>query len=105
RLMDSLGGVYLKLGLHAQAGPLLEKALEIRQRLLGPLQRETLASMNHLAKLRSAQSREAEAEKLIREALAGQERLLGPEDDETLTSVNDLAWTLMAQNKTDQSVE
>ena len=43
-----IGGVYVSLGLPAQARPHMERAEELRRRLLGESHRDSIASMNGL---------------------------------------------------------
>ena len=87
RLLSDQG----KLG---EAEPLLRRALEGKERTLGPDHSDTLISVNNLASLLKAQGKLGEAEPLLRRALEGQERALGPDDSSTLTSVNNLARLL-----------
>src|SRR5882724_6793631 len=90
RLMDAIGQTYLKLGLYDQARPLLEKAVEIREKQAPrggdpPL----AASLEHLGALDQAQHRPA-AEPLFQRALAIEERTLGPNAPELANTLNSL---------------
>lgn len=86
RLMDTMGQVYVSLGLYEQAEPLLQRALTIRQRMLGPEHPDTLTAMDHLARNLEKQGRYGEAEKLVRETLSTRLRVLGPDHPDTIAS-------------------
>jgi serine/threonine protein kinase len=94
QMMEVMGVVYFNLGLYSRAQLLLEQAMEIRQRVLGPEHRDTLKTMSDMANLLRNEGRYAESERLYREALDGQRRSLGSEHPDTLLSMNDLALTL-----------
>ena len=83
--------LYESQGRYGEAEPLYRRALEARERVLGPEHPDTLTSVNNLAALYQAQGRYGEAEPLYRRALEASERVLGPEHPDTLTSVNNLA--------------
>lgn len=94
QLMDLMGKVYQSLGLYTRARPLLEQAVDIERRILGPSNPETLRSMNDLASLLDQDGHYAEAEKLSRETLDLRRQVLGREHPETLASMTQLAWAL-----------
>jgi tetratricopeptide (TPR) repeat protein len=81
----------LHAGRYGEAEPLLVRALEARERVLGAEHPDTLTSVNNLAVLYESQGRLGEAEPLYLRALAGSERVLGAVHPDTLTSVNNLA--------------
>ncbi len=81
-------------GLDAEAGPLYRRALETRERTLGPEHPDTLAAMNGLATLLLRQQKFAEAEPLLHRALEVQERTLGHEHPGTLAAMHNLAVLL-----------
>ena len=69
-LLDTLGTVYMGLGLYGQSQPLLESALAKRQRLT-PQQPEQLAlSLSHVGDLQTLRAQYPEAEKAYRQAVA-----------------------------------
>ena len=103
QLMDVMGNVYGSLGLYAKAQPLLKRAVEIEQTVLGPKNQETLRSTNDLAQLLTTEGRYTEGEKLDRETLATRRQMLGPENPETLTSMRLLAWTLQQEGRFSES--
>src|SRR5471030_2344871 len=94
QLMHTMGVVYRNMGLLGQAQPLLERALEIRRRVLGSEHRDTLRSITELAWLYRNQARLEEAERLLRAELEVLGRTLGPDDIETFRSENILARIL-----------
>jgi non-specific serine/threonine protein kinase/serine/threonine-protein kinase len=95
----TIGMTYEALGLYDAAEPHLAQALEIRRRILGQAQPDTLSSMHHLACLLSFQGKLPEAEKLNRETLAARQTVLGKDHTETLDSMNNLACVLGSQGK------
>ena len=94
KMMYVLGQSYADLGLNSRAQPLVEQALDIQRRVLGPEHRDTLSSMRLLASVLRSRQHYDDAEKLIRQTLATERRVLGAEDPETLSSMNALATTL-----------
>ncbi len=94
RLLAVMGNTYEGLGLYARAESLLARSLEIRRRVLGPDNPDTLASMNDLAEAIRWQGRYPEAEKLYREAWEGRQRVLGPDNPATILSKNGVALAL-----------
>jgi eukaryotic-like serine/threonine-protein kinase len=93
-MMNTMGIVYENLGLYSSAQPLLERALEIRRRVLGSYSTETLRSMRDVGSMLLKTGSIGEAEQLDREALAAERRVLGPNRPETLVSMTDLAAIL-----------
>ena len=92
-LMQTIGDVYESLGLYAESGDLLQKALDLRRAELGNRARESAETMADLAKVLSLQAEYESAEPLYRDALATQRELLGndsAEVAETLTGLADL---------------
>ena len=82
-----------------EAEPLAVRAMQVRERVLGPEHPDTLASVNDLATLYERQGRYAEAEPLYLRALAARERVLGLEYPDTLISVNNLAALYDSQGR------
>ena len=95
QLMRVMGNVYKSLGLYPRAQPLLERAVDIQRRVLGPKNPETLSSMDALAVTLRHEGHYPEAEKLDRETLEIIRQVLGPEHAETLRSMHNLAAILM----------
>jgi serine/threonine protein kinase/tetratricopeptide (TPR) repeat protein len=99
QMMYEMGSVFKNLGLYERARMLLTQSLEIRRRVLGPNNADTLKSLNTLAKTMYLQGRNAEAEKLFREALEIRRKTLGAEHPDTLQSQSDLAEDLSVQGR------
>ena len=68
------------------AGPLVKRALDIRERMLGPDHRDTAQSLNDRALLQRAQDDAAAARPLLERALAIRERALGPDHPDTVAT-------------------
>ncbi len=94
QMLNVMGTVYQGLGLYSKAEVLLKQTVEIRGRLLGPENHDTLDSTARLAKTVQFEGRYAEAEKIERELLARYQRVLGPDHRTTLAAESSLAWTL-----------
>jgi tetratricopeptide (TPR) repeat protein len=86
-------------GRYAEAIPLAEQALAIREVALGPEHPSTATSLNNLALLYYFQGRYGEAEPLYQQALAIYEEALGPEHPSTASSLNNLAGLYEAQGR------
>jgi serine/threonine protein kinase len=95
RMLYTMADTYMGLGLYSRAQHLLERAVEIQRRVLGPRNPDTLRSMSDLARaLLGVDPRSAEAEKMCRDTLDIQRRVLGPEHPDTLVSMGRLALSL-----------
>ena len=94
QMMDVMGQVYDNLGLYGRAQPLLQQAVDIRRRVLGPEEPDTLRSMTDLARTLDHEGHYAEAEALIRQTLEIERRVLGPEHPDTVWSINNLGVSL-----------
>jgi tetratricopeptide (TPR) repeat protein len=75
----------------------LERALEIRQRLLGESDLRTIASLSALGSLLQAQGDLAGAQSALERALELSEATLGAEHADTAVVLTNLAWTLRFQ--------
>ena len=89
------GALYYAQGRYAEAEPLFQRALTIREQALGPDHPDVAWSLNSLAELYRAQGRYAEAEPLFQQALAIREQALGPDHPDIATSLNNLAAALL----------
>jgi tetratricopeptide (TPR) repeat protein/tRNA A-37 threonylcarbamoyl transferase component Bud32 len=98
-LMDTIGKVYLNLGLYGSARPLLLHAAELRKRTLGEGHPECATSSNNLGLLYEAMGEYVLAEALFRQALAIRCLALGPKHPDTALSYNNLAYNLDAQGR------
>jgi non-specific serine/threonine protein kinase/serine/threonine-protein kinase len=103
QMMEVMGEVYGSLGLYKQAEPLTRRALDIRRRILGPENPDTLESMSKLSGVLNAQSHYPEAEKLARETLAPQRRAFGPDDPRTINSMVELVNLLEVQGRHEEA--
>ena len=77
--LNNLAALYRATGAYAQAEPLYQRALAIREKALGPEHPHTATSLNNLAVLYRATGAYAQAEPLYQRALAIREKALGPE--------------------------
>ena len=83
----------------SHAEDILNQALAIWERVLGPDHPDTATSCNNLAAVYHAQGRYSEAEPLHQRALAIRERVLGPDHPDTATSCNNLAGVYHDQGR------
>jgi CHAT domain-containing protein len=83
--------LYQATGAHIKAEPLLERALAIREKALGPQHTDTALSLINLAVVYQAAGADAKAEPLYQRALAIREKALGPEHPDTAAALNVLA--------------
>lgn len=85
-------GFYLQIvGAYSDALPLYERALAVRERVLGSDHPDTASSLNNLASLYRAQGAYERALPLYERALAVRERVLGSDHLSTASSLNNLA--------------
>jgi len=82
---------------YEEAESLHNRALAIREIILGPDHLDLAVSLNSLANLHTAQGRYAEAESLHKRALAIKEKALGPVHPEVASSLNNLANLYLEQ--------
>jgi tetratricopeptide (TPR) repeat protein len=85
------------LAAYAQARPLCERALAIREKVLDPEHPDTATSLDNLAGLLRAQGDLAGARPLCERALAIHEKVLDPEHPETAASLDNFAGLLKDQ--------
>ena len=78
QLLDDAGNYLKESAQYEQAEPLFQRALDIRERVLGPEHPDTATSLNNLASLYRNQGKYEQAEPLYQRALAIRERVLGP---------------------------
>jgi tetratricopeptide (TPR) repeat protein len=91
-LLDRLGSYRQgALAAYAQAQPLFERALALREKAFGPEHLDTAWSLNNLALLLQNQGDLKGARPLFERALAVVEKGLGPESPATATALNNLA--------------
>ncbi|HXU44363.1 MAG TPA: serine/threonine-protein kinase [Thermoanaerobaculia bacterium] len=93
-LLDTVGRVYLQLGLYDRALPPLEKALALRRRTLPKDDPEIAESLNRLAVLSAESGAYERAIALFREALDLRRRRFGSASGPVAVSLNNLALAL-----------
>jgi tetratricopeptide (TPR) repeat protein len=95
RLIDTMGGVYLSLGLYKASAARFRTAFEIRRKALGDRHPDALESLHHLGLALVRAGDLTGAETALGEALAGREREFGPDSvqtAETLRGIGELAY-------------
>lgn len=95
RLLHVMGTAYFRLGRYEPALHLLEEAVELRNRDLGPNHPDTLVSRSVLATVVTERGEPAKAVPELQEVFALQERKLGPEASETLATASRLGAALI----------
>ena len=90
-LCHNLGGLEHARGAYARAEPPARRAVELRERALGPDHPSVAADVAALAAIVEARGGHAEAEAMYRRALAIFERVYGPEHYEIAVTLNNLA--------------
>src|SRR5579862_556473 len=98
-LLDSAGSYLHGRGAYSGARPLKERALAIRERVLGSNHPDTAEALNNLALLLLDEGNREAARPLLERALAINEKVLGPEHNATATSLNNLALLLREQGE------
>jgi WD40 repeat protein/tRNA A-37 threonylcarbamoyl transferase component Bud32/tetratricopeptide (TPR) repeat protein len=99
-LLETIGNVYIGLGLTEQADPLLTEALAIRRRLHPEPTLDTAMTLHSLAVLRTLQSRFDESKAAASEALEIRKKLLGDDHQDTVDTKFVLAFALGTQGNT-----
>ena len=89
--LNNLAVLYASQGKYAEAEPLHQRALAIREKTLGPEHKDVATGLTNLARLYASQGEYAEAAPLYRRALAIREKTLGSEHPDVATSLNNLA--------------
>jgi eukaryotic-like serine/threonine-protein kinase len=102
-LLETIGTVYDTLGLYGQAVPLLDEALAIRRKLLGPDHLEVAATLNALGNVLLDKGDFRAAEAVYREALAIRKKRLSPRAIELGESLNNLAGILDHRGSYDEA--
>jgi Flp pilus assembly protein TadD len=93
--LNNLAILLQSQGDYAAARPLFERALAIREKVLGPEHPRTADSLDNLGILLQTLGDPAGARPLHERALAIREKALGPEHPGTATSLNNLAKSLL----------
>jgi tetratricopeptide (TPR) repeat protein len=103
RLLDQAGFYLHERAQYTDAEPLLQRALAIREQVLGSAHPDTATSFNDLAILYEAQGKYEQAEPLYQRALVIREQVLGPSHPRTTVILNNLAQLYRAQGKYEQA--
>ena len=90
-LLGKAGSFLQDHGLYAEAEPLLQHALSIDEKRLGPGHPDVASRLLNLVGLYHVQGRYAEAEPISQRALAISEQTLGPDHPSTATALDALA--------------
>jgi len=98
-IRQTLSETYLDIGRGQQAQRQAERALDLRRRILGERDRETLTSMYALAAAYRQQGNNSLSASLLEKVLAGRQTLLGKENPDTLKTTAQLAVVYTALSK------
>jgi Tfp pilus assembly protein PilF/predicted Ser/Thr protein kinase len=98
-IRHTIGNTYWDLGLFPQAQRQVERAANLRRRVLGDEHPDTLQSMGLLADLQREQGRLPQAEALFTRILEIRRRKLGPEHRDTLASMSSVAAVWISLDK------
>ena len=90
-IRETIGTTQEDLGLYPEATSQLERALELRRRMLGDEHVETLGVMSTLGNLYTSTGKYAQAQPLLEKALEIGRRVHGDSDATTLSVMNNLA--------------
>ena len=93
-IRQTIGTTYSDLGLYGEAQPHLQRSLEIRRRVLGQENPETVRSVWRLAKLSALRQDYETARKLYQETVEIQGRILGADHPDRLETMQDLGWLM-----------
>jgi len=102
-IRQTIAHTYNDLGLYREAQAQVERALDLRQRVLGGEHPDTLTTMHELASLYRVQAKFGQAEPLFLKILKVRRRVLGEEHPDTLDIMSDLAELQRSQGKYDQA--
>jgi hypothetical protein len=84
-------------GKFGEAIPVVERALSLREKALGPMHPDVAESLNNLASLYKDQGAYPKAEQLLVRALDIREKALGSMHPDVAENLNNLAWLYQAQ--------
>jgi tetratricopeptide (TPR) repeat protein len=98
-IRQTMGNTYYDLGLYPQAQQQMERAVELRRRVLGEQHPDTLTSMHQLAGLYIFEGKHQPAEQLFAKVIEARRRTLGPKHLDTLDAMGDLALLYSEEGK------
>jgi serine/threonine protein kinase len=96
QMMHVMGTVYFGLGLYDDAESLFRKALDLRRRVLGSDNPDTVETMIQLSE---TTTRPSEGRQLLRDAIEIRRRTLGPDNPDTLVPMGMLAGWLAGEGR------
>jgi eukaryotic-like serine/threonine-protein kinase len=102
-IRETIGQTYLDLGLYPEARTQLERALELRRKLGGAANPNTLRTISRIARAAYLQGKYTEAEALFGQSLPVQRRVLGAENADTLYSLGNLGSVYYLEAKYGQA--
>ncbi len=102
-LMETIGLVYLSLGLTAEAEPILQQSLSVRRSFFGYDNEAVARSLTGLAEVYRDQGNLKKAQQLAEESLAISRKLTGPDSLATAKALSDLAIVLYNAGDLDTS--
>jgi len=103
RLLEQTGYYLSKRARYGEAEPLLKRALQIRERQLGPQHLSVAISLNSLGFLYRKQNKYEQAEQAYQRALTIREQQLGLEHPSTAETLNHLVFLYREQDKYEQA--
>jgi tetratricopeptide (TPR) repeat protein/predicted Ser/Thr protein kinase len=101
---DTIGATFQSLGDLPSAEPQIRKALELRERVLGPEHPDTLASKNSLLEWMQNVGQHEQALPFGQQLLASRRRVLGPDHPDTLSTMNNVAIVLFQLGKSPEGI-
>ena len=103
KLMNTMGFVYMNLGLFEPAQKLLETALDIRIKALGQDHPDLATTLSNLGTVLWYKGDFAKAKPLHEQALTIREKRLGPDSEEVATSLHNLGTLSWSQGNYDEA--
>jgi tetratricopeptide (TPR) repeat protein len=101
--LNSLGLLYLDQGKYTDSESIFQKALQLRQSLLGDNHHDVANSIRTLASLYKLQGRYEQAEPLYKQALEVDKNIYGEFNPKIATNLNDLASLYYLQGRYEQA--
>eukprot|EP01038_Epipyxis_sp_PR26KG_P007535 gene7535-10268_t len=98
-----IGRIYFDQGLLVEAEEMFRRALNGREKLLGPYHLNTVNTINNLAILLHNQDRQEEAEEMYRRAINGSLIALGQDHPDTLSAMNSFGKLLYNMRKLEEA--
>ena len=98
-IRDWIGCTQQSLHRHLEAEEMHRRAMEGREKTLGPKHKDTLRSIYRVGVALYEQGKYADAEEIYRRAMEGREKTLGPKHIDTLWSIYRVGMALYEQGK------